>query len=68
MAYEYKALRGRIIEKYGTQGNFAETLDISKTAMSNKMNNKAGFDQKDIEKWCDLLDIERGNIEHYFFT
>lgn len=68
MAYEYKALRGRIIEKYGTQGNFADVLGISKTAMSNKMNCKAGFDQKDIEKWRDLLDIEQGQIEHYFFT
>ncbi len=68
MAYEYKALRGRIIEKYGTQGNFADTLGITKTAMSNKMNCKTGFSQKDVERWCELLEIEPGQIEHYFFT
>lgn len=68
MGYEYNALRGRIVEKFGSQKQFAEELNVSSQAVSNKMCGRAGFNQKDIERWCEMLDIEQGQIEHYFFT
>ena len=40
MSFEYKKLRGRIIEKYGSLQRFAEELDISYVAVSKKMNGK----------------------------
>lgn len=33
MPYTYNKLRGRIIEKYGTQSKFAEKLGVSKNSV-----------------------------------
>lgn len=68
MPYKYDKLRGRIVEKYGTQGNFAEILGISKNSMSKKMNCETGFSQEDIIIWSNLLDIKKEEYGTYFFT
>ena len=68
MAFEYNALRGRIVEKFGTQARFAQELGISPTTMSEKMNCKSGFSQADIEKWRKFLDIDATDIGRYFFA
>lgn len=68
MGFEYNKLRGRIVEKYGTQAKFAQELGISPTAMSEKMTGKTTFSQRDIEKWRQLLDIDSEDIGKYFFT
>lgn len=68
MPYEYKALRGRIVEKYDSQSNFAKVLGVSENSLSLKMNGKTGFSQSDIVKWQELLDIQTADIGHYFFT
>ncbi|MDE7131320.1 MAG: DUF739 family protein [Lachnospiraceae bacterium] len=66
--YSYNKLKGRIVELYGTQVNFAKKLGISKNSISKKLTGKTEFSQSDIEKWAVLLDIERGEYEEYFFT
>ena len=66
--YEYRKLRGRIVEKYGSIRVFAEAVGISEVSVSKKMNGRAGFSQKDIENWCDLLEINREEIPDYFFA
>ena len=43
MNYKYDRLRGRIIERYGSQEKFAEIIGISSNSMSKKMNGKTGF-------------------------
>lgn len=68
MSLKYAKLRGRIVEKFGTQDAFREQIGISKTAMSNKMTGKTGFSQNDIIKWCDLLSIDMQNVSDYFFA
>ena len=68
MPYKYDKLRGRIVEKYGTQGNFAEILGISKNSMSKKMNCGTGFSQEDIILWSKLLNIKKEEYGTYFFT
>lgn len=68
MGFEYNKLRGRIVEKYGTQAKFAQELGISPTAMSEKMTGKTTFSQRDIEKWRQLLDIDSEDIGKYFFA
>ena len=68
MPYTYNKLRGRIIEKYGTQEEFAREVGISKNSLSLKMNGKTGFSQTDINKWSFLLDISADEIGLYFFT
>lgn len=68
MPYEYNKLRGRIVEKYGTQEKFAEALGITKQWLSVKMTGKSPFNQKEMRQWCDLLDIPDGEISNYFFA
>ena len=46
--YEYKKLRGRIIEKFGTQEKFSKEIGISETSLSKKMKCKTGISQADI--------------------
>ncbi len=68
MAYTYAKLRGRIVEKYGSQTKFSDAVGISMTAMNKKMNGKTGISQHDIEQWSELLDIDKSEIPEYFFT
>ena len=68
MPYSYNKLRGRIVEKYGTQEKFAEALDVSKQMVSMKMTGRSSFSQKDILAWCDLLGIQHDQISEYFFA
>ena len=65
--YDYSKLRGRIIEKYGTLSKFADESGISLVVISNKLNNKSGFNRKDIEQWSKLLDIPGNEYDLYFF-
>ena len=67
MNYKYDRLRGRIIEKYGSQEKFAETIGMSSNSMSKKMNGRTGFSQRDIVKWSHLLDIKAPEYGEYFF-
>lgn len=68
MSYSYNKLRGRIIERYGTQEKFARAINISNNALSKKMTGKTGISQEDIIKWSKLLDIDVPSIGEYFFT
>lgn len=68
MEYTYDKLRGRIVEKYGSQENYAESLGISTTSLSKKMTGKTGFSQKDILKWSALLGIKKEQYGEYFFS
>ena len=68
MPYTYNKLRGRIIEKYGTQEKFADALHMTKQGISLKMTGKTAFSQNDINRWCELLDIKTEQIADYFFA
>lgn len=67
MVYDYSKLRGRIVEKFGTQNEFARKIGISKNAVSKKMNGITQFSQTDIELWCELLEINRTEIPDFFY-
>lgn len=68
MPYTYNKLRGRIVEKYGSQEMFAKEIGISQNSLSLKMTGKTGISQKDIALWADLLDIAKEDYVDYFFT
>ena len=54
MPYTYNKLKGRITELYGTQGNFAKKVGISKNSMSKKLTCKTEFSQgSDKHTGCD---------------
>lgn len=64
----YAKLRGRIIEKYGSQENFCEAVGLSSVSVSKKMNGLTGFSQKDIIKWCELLEIDIKDVGDFFYS
>ena len=68
MAYDYSKLNGRIVEKCGTQANFAEMMGLSERTISLKLNNKISFKQPEIQKALKILDLSINEIQAYFFT
>ena len=68
MPYTYNKLRGRIIEKFGSQEAFSKVINLSTTSLSMKMTGQTGFSQTDIETWSEALEIAKEEIGDYFFT
>ena len=68
MSFEYRKLRGRIVEKYGTNGNFAEKINVSLVTVSNKLRGVTQFSQDDIILWCEALEIPLAESGSYFFA
>lgn len=65
--FDYSKLSGRIVEKYGTRNALIPHIKISKTSFSLKLNNKSEFNQKEIMRICEKLDIDAADIGQYFF-
>ena len=68
MADDYRKLRGRIIEKYGTLRDFASDMKWSERTLSLKMNCKVFWKQPEIMKAAKLLEIPYDEVMEYFFT
>ena len=68
LLYDYKKLRGKIVEKYATMQNFAKSMEWAERTLSLKINNKRYWKQWEITKACKLLDINKEDIVSYFFT
>lgn len=68
MAFNYSKLKGRIIEKYGSQIAFAKAMGWSERTLSLKMNGKVSWKQVDICNAVNLLGLSKNDIQDYFFT
>lgn len=68
MAFDYRKLRGRILEKYGTQALFAQEMNMSERTLSLKLNNKIYFKQDEIAKAATLLEFSTNEIQEIFFS
>lgn len=68
VTFDYCKLRGRIVEKFGSQRAFADALKTSENQVSYKLNNKKKFEDREILHWCELLGIPDRDINLYFFT
>ena len=66
--FKYAKLRARIKEKFGTEGRFAEALNISQVTLSRKFNDKTQFSSDDIKTWCAVLEIPVEDAGLYFFA
>ena len=62
--YNYRKLRGLIVEKYITLSNFANALGIGTTTLNSRLHGKTYFNQIEI----DLLKLEKNEINNIFFT
>lgn len=68
MKFDYRKLRGRIIEKFGSIRNFANFLDLQEQLVGKKLLNQVKISQPDIITWSEALDIDQNDIGVYFFT
>lgn len=68
MAFDYNKLRGRIVEIFSTQSNFASAMGWSERTLSLKMNGARPWKQPDICKAIQLLQLATEDIPTYFFT
>ena len=67
MAFDYRKLKGKIIEIYGNHYSFAKAMGWSERTLSLKLNGKRVWTQKDICKAAELLGIPESDIQTYFF-
>lgn len=68
MNYDYRKLKGRIVEIYGTQKAFASAMGWSERTLSLKINGERYWKQPDISKACTLLKIQGEDVEIFFFS
>lgn len=68
MRFDYSALRGRIVECYGTSEAFAKEIGMSRSSLSQKLNNKVCWRQEDIENARAALGLSVAELNKYFFT
>lgn len=64
---ERNKLRGRIIEKFETQENFAKALGITSGTLSQKLRERRELKRTEIVQWCELLEIPKEEVSSYFF-
>jgi transcriptional regulator with XRE-family HTH domain len=68
MIFKNAKLKGRIVEKFGSQKAFADALGVTDTTVNNKLNNRRLMSQDDIANWAETLEIPLDQIGLYFFT
>ena len=68
MAFNYDKLSGKIVEVFGTRYKFAEAMNWSERTLSLKMSGERSWNQPDICRAIDLLNLTEEDIPTYFFT
>lgn len=63
----YDKLRGRIREKFRTDGAFAKALGMREATLSRKLNGRSEWDRPQMEAACRLLDVPVTELHVYFF-
>lgn len=63
----YAKLRGRIVEKFGSQSAFATAMEWREALLSAKLNNKSKWEVSEVLKVCELLEIPVDEAHLYFF-
>lgn len=63
----YAKLRGRIVEKFGSQSAFATAMEWREALLSAKLNNKSEWTCQEVMKACEILEISPEEAHLYFF-
>lgn len=66
--FDYKDLKLRIKKFFDTQEAFAEAMEMSLTALNQRLNNVVPWKTPEIVKACELLKIELTEAHLYFFV
>lgn len=67
MLFDYSALRGKIVEKFGTNKKFAKFISMPAATLSMKLNNKLQWKQSEIDSAMKALGIDESDISRFFF-
>ena len=65
--FNYSKLRGRMVEIFGTIEKTAEAAGIRRDMISQALNGKRAFTQKEISVLSETLQIPESEIGLYFF-
>ena len=68
MAFNYNKLRGRIVEIYGSQIEFAKAMKWSERTLSCNLNGKIPWKQTYIMEAVKHLKLSESDIQEYFFA
>jgi hypothetical protein len=66
--FDFRRLRGRIIERFGSCAAFGEAAGFKRGSISARLNNQTPWKDTEIFTACRLLDIPGAEIDLYFFT
>lgn len=68
--YDYSLLKGKMAEKGYTIKTLAESIGISRSALSLRLNQRtrSGFTQREMVQIANVLDINLDIISRYFFN
>lgn len=68
--FDFSALRGRIVERFGTCAALAAYVGMKPDTLSSRLSNRTKFTPEEIYTLCkpDVLDIPEAEIRKYFFT
>lgn len=65
---DYSKLRGRIVEKFGKQGAFADAIGWSEKSVSEWLNNQKYWPHEAMIRAVEVLEIPESGVGTYFFT
>lgn len=65
--YDTNKLRGRIIEKFGSQRAFCNAVGSNPSFVSKYLKGGANLSQNTIARWAEALEIPFGELDSYFF-
>lgn len=67
MIFKNAKLKGRIVEKFGSQAKFATALGVTEATINNKLNGARKMSQDDVYAWADALEISAEDVGPYFY-
>lgn len=67
LEFNYSKLKGRIVEKFGSQASFIDNISMSEVTFIKKIKN-GYFNQKEIDEIINVLDLTVDDIPYYFFV
>lgn len=68
MAFDYRKLKGKIVEVFGCQRTFAEAIGMNVATVNLKLNGKSDWTSAEMFKGCNLLGIPYDEMHLYFFA
>ncbi|WP_072520339.1 helix-turn-helix domain-containing protein [Gemella massiliensis] len=66
--FDYNKLKGRIKEKNLTLNEFANKVNIGRTALYSKLERNGEFTESEMFRICNVLEIPLNEVSVYFFT